>query len=127
LVTERQERISKTVLNCAFEVHSQLGLGLLEKVYQTCLCFELQQAGLYAEMEKQLPISYKGMNIDCGYRIDLLVEHDQLIIECKSVQAMTDVHVSQILNYMRISGISLGLLINFNVRHLKEGIKRIVL
>jgi GxxExxY protein len=127
MVTERQERISKTALDCAFEVHSQLGLGFLEKVYQTCLCFELQQAGLYVEAEKQLPVNYKGIKMECGYRIDLLVEQDQLIIECKSAQTLNDVHVSQMLNYMRISGISLGLLFNFNVRHLKEGIKRIVL
>jgi GxxExxY protein len=117
MVTEKQERISKIVLDCAFEVHSRLGLGLLEKAYQTCLLFELKQAGLYVEAEKQLPINYKSISIDCGYRIDLLVEQDQLIIECKSVQALNDVHMSQVLNYMRISGISLGLLFNFNVRH----------
>jgi GxxExxY protein len=123
MVTEKQEKNSKIVLDCAFEVHSQLGPGLLEKVYQTCLCFELQRAGLYVEMEKQLPVSYKGISMDCGYRIDLLVERDQLIVECKSVQTLNDIHVAQILNYMRISGISLGLLLNFNVRHLKEGMK----
>jgi GxxExxY protein len=127
LITEQQERISKIVLDCAVELHSQLGLGLLEKVYQTCLLFELKQAGLYVEAKKQLPINYKGTSIDRGYRIDLLVEQDQLIIECKLIQALNDVHMSQVLNYMRISGISLGLLFNFNVRHFKEGIKRIAL
>jgi GxxExxY protein len=127
LVTEKQEQISKIVLDSAFEVHSQLGIGLLEKVYQTCLHFELRRAGLYVEAEKQLPVNYKGMSINCGYRVDLLVERDQLIIECKSVQSLNDVHISQLLNYMRLSGISLGLLFNFNVRHLKEGIKRVVI
>jgi GxxExxY protein len=121
MVAERQEQISKIVLDRAFEVHSHLGAGLLEKVYQTCLYYELQQSGLYVEAEKQLPVKYKSINVDCGYRVDLLIEHDQLIIECKSVQILHDIHTSQLLNYMRLSGISLGLMFNFNVRHLKEG------
>ena len=127
MVTEEQEKIAKIVLDCAFDVHTQLGPGLLESAYQACLVYELSSKGLYIEEEKTLPIVYKNVTIDCGYRIDILVEHNKLIIENKAVKEFTDFHLSQILTYMKLSNISLGFLLNFNERHLKNGIKRVIL
>jgi GxxExxY protein len=127
MVTSEQERIAKIVLDAAFEVHSRLGPGLLESAYQVCLLYELKEHGVYVESEKPLPVIYKGIQLDCGYRIDILVEKDKLIIENKAVKEINDIHKSQILTYMRLSGVSLGFLFNFNVRSLKDGIKRIVL
>ena len=127
MVTEEQEKIAKQVLDCAFEVHTQLGPGLLESAYQTCLVYELKNNGLYIEEEKQIPVIYKNVTIDCGYRVDIVVEHNKLIIENKAVKELTDVHLSQILTYMKLSDISLGFLFNFNERHLKDGIKRVVI
>jgi len=127
MVTEEQERIAKIVLDCAYEVHSQLGPGLLENVYQTCLVYELKNNGLYIEKEKPLPVIYKNVSIDCGYRIDILVEHDKLIIENKAAKQFSDIYLSQILTYLRLTNISLGFILNFNVRHFKDGIKRVIL
>jgi GxxExxY protein len=127
MISEKQEDIAKKVLDCAFEVHSRLGPGLLESAYQTCLLYELQQLGLFVEVEKPMPVIYKGQTIECGYRIDMLVEKDNLIIENKAVQAFNDLHLAQILSYMRLSGITLGFLFNFNVRHFKDGFKRVAL
>jgi GxxExxY protein len=127
MVTQEQEKIAKRVLNCAYEVHSLLGPGLLESTYQTCLYYELQQQGIFVECEKLLPVLYKGITIDCGYRIDMVVEKNQLIIENKSVKALEDIQLSQVLTYMRLSGITLGFLFNFNVRHFKDGVRRLVL
>jgi GxxExxY protein len=127
MVTQEQERLAKIILNCAFEVHSQLGPGMLESTYQTCLLYELTQKGIYAESEKTLPVLYKGTTIDCGYRIDILVEHNQIIIENKSVKEFHDIHMAQILSYMKLSGVSLGFLFNFNVQSFKAGIRRVVL
>jgi len=126
MVTIEQERIAKIVLDCAFAVHSELGAGLLEKTYQKCLVFELKSKGLFVEEEKVLPVIYKDIDIDCGYKIDLLVEN-KLIIENKSVSEFTDVHLAQILTYMKLSDISLGFLFNFNVKSFRNGIKRVVL
>ena len=127
MITQEQEKSAKKVLDCAYEVHSHLGPGLLESTYQACLQYELQQQGVFVECEKPLPVLYKGITIDCGYRIDMVVEHNQVLIENKSVKALEDIHLSQILTYMRLSGITLGFLFNFNVRHLKEGVRRVVL
>jgi GxxExxY protein len=127
MVTQKQEELAKKVLDYAFEVHSHLGPGLLESAYQACLLYELKQQDIFVEHEKILPVLYKGNTIDCGYRIDMVVEHNQLIIENKSVKALQDAHLAQILTYMRLSGITLGFLFNFNVRHFKEGIRRVVL
>ncbi|MDR3304269.1 MAG: GxxExxY protein [Treponema sp.] len=127
MVSEEQERLAKIVLNAAFEVHTHLGPGLLESAYQACLLFELKQRGLSVESEKPLPVFYKGIHIDCAYRLDILVEKDKLIIENKSVNEIKDIHLAQILSYMRLSGISLGFIFNFNVRSLKDGIRRVVL
>ena len=127
MVTDVQDRLAKIVLDCAFEVHTQLGPGLLENVYQTCLAYELRNKRIFIEEEKPLPVIYKNNTIDCGYRTDILIEHNQLIIENKSVKQISDIHLSQILTYMKLSNISLGFIFNFNVRHLKDGIKRVVL
>jgi GxxExxY protein len=127
MITQEQEYIAKKVLDCSFTVHSALGPGLLESAYQKCLLYELQQAGLFVEEEKPVPLIYKGVHLDCGYRIDILVERDKLIIENKAVSELTDIHLAQILSYMKLSNISLGFLLNFNVRSLKNGIKRVVL
>jgi GxxExxY protein len=127
MVTQEQEKSAKKVLDCAYEVHSHLGPGLLESTYQACLRYELQQQGVFVECEKPLLVLYKGITIDCGYRIDMVVERNQVLIENKSVKALEDIHLSQILTYMRLSGITLGFLLNFNVRHLKEGVRRVVL
>jgi len=125
MVTSEQERLAKKVLDCAFAVHSELGPGLLESTYQKCLAYELQQAGIFVETEKDLPVWYKEIEIDCGYRVDMLIEHDQLIIENKAVKEFMDIHLAQLLTYLQLSDISLGFLFNFNVQHFKNGIKRV--
>jgi GxxExxY protein len=120
------EKIFKSILDCSFKLHSALGPGLLESAYTECLCYELEQSGYYVEKQKPLPLIYKEVKLDAGYRIDLLVE-DSVVIEIKSVDALADIHLAQILTYLKLSGCKLGLLVNFNVAHLKEGIKRVVL
>jgi GxxExxY protein len=121
-----REEIFKKVLDAAFRVHTELGPGLLESTYEECLCYELQQIGLKVERQKALPIIYKEVKLDAGYRIDLLVENC-IVVELKSVECFTDVHFAQILTYLKLSGCKLGLLVNFNVRHLKDGIKRMIM
>lgn len=127
MVTKTQDQIAKIVIECAFKVHRELGPGFLEKAYQKCLVYELGKAGLHVEEEKEMPLVYKDELIDCGYRVDILIEHDQIIIENKAVSELKDIHMAQLMNYMRLSQISLGFLFNFNVRLLKDGIKRIAL
>ena len=119
------EEVFKKVLDCSFKVHSALGPGLLESSYEECLYYELKQLGLTVIKQKPLPLIYEEVKLDIGYRIDLLVEN-KIIVEIKSIDAFNDVHYAQILTYLKLSGCKLGLLINFNVRHLKEGIKRII-
>ena len=123
-MTENQ--ISKVILDCAFKVHTTLGPGLLESAYRSCLAYELKKAGLQIEEEKALPLIYEEVKLDCGYRIDLLV-NSKVIIELKTVEAFTDVHLAQTLTYMKLSDCHLGLLINFYVKSLKNGIKRLIL
>ncbi|RIJ48432.1 GxxExxY protein [Maribellus luteus] len=113
------------IIQCAIEVHKALGPGLLESSYKECLFFELQEAGLKVEKENALPLVYKDVKLDCGYRIDLLVE-DQIVVELKSVEALNDVHMAQILTYLKLQKLRYGLLINFNVARLKDGLKRVV-
>ncbi|MFN8256646.1 MAG: GxxExxY protein [Bacteroidales bacterium] len=120
------EEIFKMVLDKSFEVHTVLGPGLLESAYEECLFYELKKGGLYVEKQKSLPLVYKEIKLDAGYRIDLYVENS-VIIEIKSVETLADIHLAQILTYMKLSGCKLGLLVNFNVRHLKDGIKRVIL
>lgn len=121
-----EDQISRIILDCAFKVHTKLGPGLLESAYRTCLAYELRKAGLTVEEEKALPLIYEEIKIECGYRIDLLV-NSKVVIELKTVEAFTDVHQAQILTYMKLSGSHLGLLINFYVKSLKDGIKRLIL
>jgi len=117
--------ISHAVITAAMRVHSELGPGLLESTYTACLQHELKKAGLKSDAQVGLPVVYDGVKLDLGYRIDLLVE-DLVIVELKSVDAIAPVHQAQIISYLKLSGRSLGLLINFNVAHLKDGIKRFV-
>jgi len=120
------EEVFKKVLDCSFQVHTALGPGLLESSYEECLFYELKQSGLYVEKQKPLPLIYKEVKLDIGYRIDLLVEN-KVIVEIKSVESLADIHMAQILTYLKLSNCKLGLLINFNVKHLKDGIKRVIL
>ncbi len=120
------DNLSNRVIGCAIEVHRQLGPGLLESTYEQCLAHELKLEGIGFKLQHPQPVDYKGIRLECGYRIDLLVE-DELIVELKSVERIKGIHVAQLLTYLRLSGIKTGLLMNFNVRKLKDGIKRYVL
>ena len=120
------ESLSKNVLGAAIEVHKHLGPGLLESAYEECLAFELVQRGYKIEGQKPIPVVYKEIKLDCGYRIDILVD-DVLVLELKSVDCFSPVHEAQILTYMKFAQKKIGLLINFNVTLLKNGIKRYVL
>src|SRR5258708_24134442 len=120
-----ETELSKFIINRAVRVHSTLGPGLLEAAYKACLFFELIQAGLRVELEKPLPLVYQSVKLECGYRVDLLVER-KLILEVKSIEALADIHVAQLLTYLRLSDFRLGLLLNFNVLHMKYGIRRVV-
>ena len=116
-------KITETIIGCAIEVHKILGPGLLESAYEECLYFELQKAGLIVERQKPVPVVYKEIKLECGYRIDLLVENT-VVIELKTVDAFNPVHEAQVLTYMKFSKKSIGLLINFNVTLLRNGLKR---
>lgn len=116
-------QITEKIIGCAIEVHRALGPGLLESVYEECLAFELQKAGLRIERQVPVPLVYKEVKLDCGYRIDILVE-GLVVIELKTVDAFAPVHEAQILTYLKLANKSIGLLINFNVTLLKNGIKR---
>ena len=120
------DELSRSVIGCALEVHRNLGPGLLELTYRQCLACELSHAGILFQMEVPLPVRYKDILLDCGYRIDLLVR-GELIVEIKSVEALLPIHQAQILTYMRLANVPIGLLINFNVTRLQTGIKRFVL
>ncbi len=121
-----REKLFKKVLDCAFKVHTELGPGLLESAYERCLKYELEQQELKVEAQKPMPLVYKEVKLDAGYRIDLLVD-DQIVIEIKSVEALNDVHLAQILTYQKLANCKLGLLVNFNVKSLKDGIKRVII
>ena len=122
----RDAELTQLIIEAAIEVHRVLGPGLLESVYEICLCYELEKRGIFFERQKSLPVSYKGIMLDCGYRIDLIVNHS-VIVELKSVDALLPVHEAQLLTYLKLSGLRTGLLLNFNSRLLKDGIKRMVL
>jgi GxxExxY protein len=117
-------QITEMILKCAYSVHSALGPGLLESAYEECLFYELKQAGLNVEKQKSLPLVYKEVKLEAGYWMDLLVEN-RVVIEIKSIEAFTDVHIAQVLTYLKLSGCKIGLLLNFNVSSLKNGIKRL--
>ena len=120
------DALSKTVIGCAIEVHRELGPGLLESTYEHCLAHELALNEIQFERQKQISVDYKGQKIDCGYRIDLLVAN-QLILELKCVDALAPIHQAQLMTYMKLAKVKTGMLINFNVPLLKNGLKRIVL
>jgi len=117
--------VSHSIIGAAMRVHTELGPGLLESTYTACLQYELGQAGLQSAIQVGLPVVYHGVKLELGYRIDLLVE-ELIVVEIKSVDAVSPVHQAQILSYLKLSGKSIGLLINFNVVHLKDGIRRFV-
>jgi GxxExxY protein len=118
-----RDPFTERVIGCTIEVHRILGPGLLESTYQQCLARELHLNGFSFKLEHALPVGYKGINLDCGYRVDLLVEN-RLIIELKAVEEVKDIHKAQLLTYLKLSKIDTGLLINFNVKRLREGIQR---
>jgi GxxExxY protein len=120
-----ENEISKKIIGCAIEVHKQLGPGLLESAYQECLLYELELAGMKVQKEKPMPIVYKEVKLDHGYRLDLLVE-EKVVIEIKTVEALNEVHTEQVLTYLKLGGYKLGLLLNFQVAVLKNGIKRLI-
>jgi GxxExxY protein len=120
-----ENEISKKIIGFAIEVHKALGPGLLESAYEECLFYELQLSGMNVQRQKPLPVVYKEIKLEAGYRVDLLVE-DRVVIELKSVEALNDVHTAQVLTYLKLSGCKLGLLMNFNVYRLTDGIKRLV-
>ena len=120
------DELSNKVIGCALEVHKQLGPGLLESAYERCLSYELICAGIRHIPQMELPLDYKGTKLDCGYRVDLFVENE-LIVELKVVDKLLPIHEAQLLTYMKLSGAKTGLLMNFNVTRLKDGIKRFVL
>jgi len=120
-----ENEIAKKVLGCAIEVHKTLGPGLLESAYQECLFYKLQKEGLMVQKEKPMPLVFEEVKLECGYRIDILVEN-KVVLEIKSVETLNDIHLAQTLTYMKLGKYKLGLLINFNVILLKHGIKRII-
>jgi len=120
-----ENKISKIIFNCALKVHKALGPGLLESSYEECLYYELKKSGLKVQKQKSLPLIYEEVKLDIGYRIDLIVEN-KVIIELKAVEALNDVHLAQLLTYLKLSDCKLGMLINFNVTLIKNGIKRVV-
>lgn len=120
-----ENEIANKVIGVAIDVHRELGPGLLESAYKECLFYSIKTSGLQVIKEKPMPLVYESVKLDCGYRIDVLVEN-KLIIEVKSVEALHDIHLAQTLTYLKLGNYKLGLLINFNVLLLKEGIKRVV-
>ncbi len=120
-----ENELSQKIIGCAIEVHKQLGPGLLESAYQECLYYELRLMGLNVQKEKPIPIIYKEVKLDHGYRIDLLVE-EKVVVEIKTIEAFNDIHTAQVLTYLRLGEYKLGLLLNFQTTVLKNGIKRII-
>jgi len=119
------EKITWGIIKCAMDVHTALGPGLMENAYKECLFYKLIKNGFHVEKEKPLPLIFEKVELDCGYRIDLLVE-GSIVLELKSVKNLEDIHMAQILTYMKLGKYKTGLLINFNVSSLKDGIKRVV-
>jgi GxxExxY protein len=121
----QENDLSQIIIGCAIKVHTVLGPGLLESAYEECLYYELIKEGLKVEKQKSLPLIYKEIKLEVGYRLDLIVE-DKVIIEIKACEGLNDVHMAQVLTYLKLSNVKLGLLINFNVSKVKDGVKRIV-
>jgi GxxExxY protein len=123
---DQLNKLTEAIIGAAIEVHRELGPGLLESTYEVCLVFELLQRGLKVEKQKELPVIYKGVRIECGYRLDVVVD-DLVIVELKSVEKLDRIHEAQVMSYLKLSGKHVGLLINFNVLQLVKGLKRIVM
>ncbi|RPD45516.1 GxxExxY protein [Paracnuella aquatica] len=121
-----ENALGTKVLDAAFSVHKALGPGLLESAYERCMAYELLQTGLNVQTQVGLPLVYKGVQLDCGYRLDLWIER-KVIVEVKAVEALTDIHVAQVLTYLKLTNVHLAYLINFNVKLLRDGIRRLVL
>jgi GxxExxY protein len=121
---EELDQITEKIIGAAIKVHRALGPGLLESAYEACLAFELHECGLVVEQQKPLPVIYRSVNLDCGYRLDLLVA-GKVIVELKAIDHLLPIHHAQLLSYLKLSGCKVGLLINFNVKMLKDGIVRI--
>ncbi len=121
-----ENELSNKIIGAAIEAHKALGPGLLESAYEECLCHELHLQGLAFERQKDLPVEYKGIKLDCGYRLDLVVE-GKVVVEAKAVERMLPVYEAQVLTYLKLTGLKLGMLINFNTPRIKDGIKRLVL
>ena len=124
-MAHRLNDITREIIGAAIAVHRELGPGMLESAYEACLAYELVQRGFKVERQKEVPIRYREVTLDCAYRIDLLVE-DKVVVEVKALESLHPVHEAQLLSYLRLSGHKVGLLINFNVRVLKTGIRRVV-
>jgi GxxExxY protein len=124
-IPEEYERLTNRIIGAAMRVHSQLGPGLLESAYEACLEYELRDQGLVVERQKPLPLVYREVRLECGYRLDLLIE-GKIVVEVKAIEALEAIHSAQLLSYLKLSGCHVGLLINFNVQHLKSGIRRIL-
>jgi GxxExxY protein len=122
---DRLNRLSNVVIRAALRVHTEIGPGMLESAYEECTVFELTDAGLCVERQKPLPLIYRGHRLDCGYRVDMIVE-GVIVVEVKAIERLEKVHSAQVLSYLRQLKLKLGLLINFNVKWLQDGIKRIV-
>jgi len=120
------DELSNRVIGCALTVHRELGPGLLESTYEQCLAHELKLNGIVFKLQYPLPVEYKGVRLECGYRVDLFIE-EKLIIELKCVEQIKGIHEAQLLTYMKLAGVKIGLLMNFNVAKLKNGIKRFVI
>ena len=125
-MAEFPNHVTEAIIGAAIEVHRELGPGLLESAYEACLVYELEARGLRVERQRSQPVIYKAIRIDCGYRIDLLVE-DVVIVELKAVEQVKPIHEAQLLSYVKLSCRTVGLLINFNVKLLKDGIRRFVM
>lgn len=119
------DSLSEKIIGAAIMVHRELGPGLLESAYEACLAYELRDSGLLVESQKPLPVVYRGVQLDCGYRLDLVVEN-QIILELKAIEKLLPIHEAQLLSYLKLSGLNRGLLINFHSQLLKDGIKRLV-
>ena len=126
LTQQENDRLTERVIGFAIEVHRQLGPGLLESAYEECLCYELQQSGLEFRRQVSLPIVYKSVRLDCGYRINVVVEQ-RVILELKTVDRLMPIHEAQMLTYLKLSGLHTGLLLNFNSAVLKDGMRRMML
>ncbi|MEJ7616499.1 MAG: GxxExxY protein [Pyrinomonadaceae bacterium] len=121
----KENELTASVIGAAMRVHNALGPGLLESAYEECLCYEVRKLGRFVEKQKPLPLVYEAVKLECGYRVDLLIERT-LIIEVKAVDALNDVHLAQVLTYLRLANLKLGMLFNFNVMRLKDGIRRVI-